>query len=131
MTPEQRTMRARLAAQTLHAQGGTNTVAARAAFEKKFLDEVDPDRTLPESERLKRAEHAKRAHFTALALKSSQVRGKRKMLATKAAADPVVMDAAEDYERRVIEHRPYEGAEPAKDLISEARRRFGVQAGWR
>lgn len=76
LTPSERTLRARLAAHALHAQGGTNTDAARAAFEAKFLDEVDPDRTLDPATRAKRAEHARKAHFQRLALKSATARRK-------------------------------------------------------
>jgi hypothetical protein len=78
LTPEQRSQRSRLAAQTRHAQGRTNTAPARAAFEQRFVDQVDPDRTLPEAERLKRAEAARSAHFTRMALASSKAR-KRKV----------------------------------------------------
>lgn len=74
LTPAQRSQRSRLAAQTRHAQGRTNTVPARAAFEQRFIDQVDPDRTLPEAERLKRAEAARSAHFTRMALASSKAR---------------------------------------------------------
>lgn len=42
------------------------TRAARAAFLDRFVDEVDPNRTLPLHERLRRAERAKRAYFSAL-----------------------------------------------------------------
>jgi hypothetical protein len=44
----------------------------------RFLDEVDPDRVLPEAERLRRAEHARSAYFSKLALKSAQARRRRK-----------------------------------------------------
>jgi hypothetical protein len=37
-------------------------------FDQRFLDEVDPERKLPEAERQRRAEHARKAYFTALAL---------------------------------------------------------------
>jgi hypothetical protein len=43
----------------------------------RFIDQVDPDRTLPEAERLRRAEHARSAYFTGLALKSAQARRRR------------------------------------------------------
>jgi hypothetical protein len=43
------------------------TAPARAAFMKRFLDEVDPDRVLPEPERLRRAASARKAYFTRLA----------------------------------------------------------------
>jgi hypothetical protein len=44
---------------------------------KRFEDEVDPARVLPESERQRRAEHAKTAYFTALAIKSAKARARR------------------------------------------------------
>jgi hypothetical protein len=54
------------------------TRAARAAFLDKWIDEVDPDRQLPEGERDRRAEAALKAHMTRLALKSAQARRARK-----------------------------------------------------
>ena len=54
------------------------TAPARAAFNKRFEDEVDPDRVLPEDERAIRAEHARRAHYLRLALKSANARRARK-----------------------------------------------------
>jgi hypothetical protein len=76
LTPTQRTLRARLAAHTLHATGGTNTGPARAAFLSRFDREVDPDGILDPDERSRRAEHARKAYFTRLALRSAQVRTK-------------------------------------------------------
>lgn len=78
LTPEQRTLRARLAASAQHAQGKTNTAPAREAFERRFLDEVDPDRELPEKERNRRAKHAMNAHMARLALKASRARTAKK-----------------------------------------------------
>lgn len=75
-TPAERSLRARLAAHSLHAQGGTNTEPARKAFLERFEREVDPDNKLSPKERARRAEHAKKAYFTRLALKSSQARRK-------------------------------------------------------
>lgn len=71
-------MRARIAAHRKWAQHDPieGTDKARAAFLKRFEDEVDPDRLLPEAERQRRAEHARKAYFTALALKSSKARNK-------------------------------------------------------
>ena len=80
LTPAERTLRARLAAHTLHAKGGTTTEAARSAFLERFYDEVDPDRQLSESERERRAEHARSAYFTRLSLKAAKAKR------TKAAA---------------------------------------------
>jgi hypothetical protein len=54
------------------------TAAARDAFLRRFLDEVDPGRILPESERLRRAAAARKAYFTRLAYLSSRRRRRRK-----------------------------------------------------
>jgi len=61
-------MRARMAACMLHARHDPRetTAAARRAFNQRFLDQVDPDRRLPERERQRRAEAARRAYFTRL-----------------------------------------------------------------
>ena len=76
LTPAERTLRARLAAHTLHARVDSreHTEPARKAFLGRFENEVDPDRTLSRKERLRRAEQAKKAYFTRLALKSVQAR---------------------------------------------------------
>ena len=52
--------------------------AARAAFVSKFERDVDPDGVQPLAERLRRAEMARKAHYTRLALASAQARRKRK-----------------------------------------------------
>lgn len=72
-------MRARLAAHVLHANVDSreHTEPARRAFMARFEDQVDPDRVLSPAERARRAEHAKRAYFTRLALKSAQARRRR------------------------------------------------------
>ena len=51
----------------------------RAGLEAKFLREVDPDGTLPEPERRRRAECAKRAHFQRMALARAKARRARKV----------------------------------------------------
>jgi hypothetical protein len=43
----------------------------------KFERQVDPEGILPPAERAVRAEHARKAHFKRLALKSAQVRRRR------------------------------------------------------
>lgn len=53
------------------------TAPARAAALARFEREVDPDGSLPEPERKRRAEAKRRAHFTRLALLSAQSRRKR------------------------------------------------------
>lgn len=50
------------------------TAKARAAFADRFEREVDPDGTLPYTERQKRADSARKAYFHRLALKSAQAR---------------------------------------------------------
>jgi hypothetical protein len=76
LTPEQRIQRARLAAHTRWSQHDSVEHAhkMRAAFEQRFLDEVDPDRELPEDERYRRAEHARKAFYTDLAYRSARAR---------------------------------------------------------
>lgn len=81
LTPEQRTLRARLAAHESWAatpDRSARTRAARDAFIAKFEDQVDPDRTLPPAERRRRAESARKAHYTRLAFKSARARARRK-----------------------------------------------------
>ena len=74
LTPEQRFLRSRMAAHTLHAQGKTNTGPARAAFNARWEREVDPYGVLNAAERSRGAEHARKAHFTGMALKSAGAR---------------------------------------------------------
>jgi hypothetical protein len=52
------------------------TAKARATFRASFEREVDPDGTLPEPERLRRAEAARRAHYARLGLASARARRK-------------------------------------------------------
>lgn len=50
------------------------TAPGRVAFLQRFYDQVDPDRTLTEAERERRAAHARRAHFAEMAARSAQAR---------------------------------------------------------
>ena len=75
LTPEQRALRAKLAAHSLHAKVAdptAHTAPARKAFLDRFEREVDPDGTLPEAERHRRAKHARKAHFTRMSLAARQ-----------------------------------------------------------
>ncbi|RZU52666.1 hypothetical protein EV385_4544 [Krasilnikovia cinnamomea] len=76
LTPEQRSMRGRLAAHARWAREDPehHLPKARAAFMDRFSREVDPDGVLPPAERERRAEHARKRYFTALAFKSSRAR---------------------------------------------------------
>ena len=76
-TPSQRSQRARLAAHTRWAHVDDPTEAtrpAREAFNKRFYDDVDPDRKLPAADRERRAAHARKAYYARLSLKSAQAR---------------------------------------------------------
>ena len=77
LSPAERSLRARIAAHSLHASRDSRelTAPARNAFLAKFLDEIPDD--LPEAERLRRADQLRRAYFTRLALKSAQTRARK------------------------------------------------------
>jgi hypothetical protein len=79
LTPAERTLRARAAAYRLHSLYDSRelTANARAAFRDRFAKQVDPDGVLPEAERQRRAECARKAHFAALAAKSVRARRAR------------------------------------------------------
>lgn len=76
LRPEERVLRARLAAHTRWSQQDPHegTQKARDAFLQSFVDKVDPDRLLPEAERRRRVESLRRAHFTKMALASARSR---------------------------------------------------------
>jgi hypothetical protein len=62
------------------------TAAARSTYRASFIDRVDPDRVLPEAERLRRAEAARRLHFARMAYESAKARranGKARKAAPK------------------------------------------------
>lgn len=78
LTPEERSLRARVAAHAMHAKNDAKatTAAARDTFLSSFERQVDPDGVLAPEERARRAEHARKAHFASLALKSAKARRK-------------------------------------------------------
>lgn len=74
MTPEQRTLRARIAAHIMWANEPdptARTAPARAAFMARFEREVVPGKTLDPAERARRAEHLRKAHFARMAMASA------------------------------------------------------------
>lgn len=79
MTPEQATLRGRKGAFSMHARydGREITAGARAAFLRRFEQQVDPCSTLAPEERQRRALYALKAHMTGLALKGSRARRAR------------------------------------------------------
>ena len=78
--PEEMSRRGRIGAHRLHALHDSRelTAPARAAFLAKFEREVDPTGTLPEEERRRRADHARKAHFARLARLSANARRRKK-----------------------------------------------------
>jgi hypothetical protein len=76
LTPSERVLRARLAAHVSHSRHDPKerTRAARHKFDERFVNEVDPNRVLPQAERDRRAGHARKAYFTRLALLSARAR---------------------------------------------------------
>ena len=77
LTPSERTLRSQIAAHESWARTEDRpgrTAKARKAMLDKFEQQVDPDGTLQPAERARRAEHARKAYFKRLALKSAQSR---------------------------------------------------------
>lgn len=79
LTPTERSLRARKAAHSrwMNTSSAKASEDARRRILDRFEDKVDPDRTLDPAERAKRADHARRAYFAGLALKSAQARRER------------------------------------------------------
>jgi hypothetical protein len=80
LTPAERSLLARAAAYRLHSLYDSRdlTANARAAFRDRFAREVDPDGILPEAERQRRADCARKAYYATLAAKSARARRIRK-----------------------------------------------------
>ncbi len=80
----ERKARARMGGHAVRAQGKVNTAPARQALLDKFVDEVDPERILPEKERAKRAEAARLLYFERLRFQRLKaLRLKREAVAAK------------------------------------------------
>jgi hypothetical protein len=80
LTPSERVLRSQIAAHESWARTedrAARTANARRAMLDKFEQEVDPNNELAPRERATRAEHARKAHFKRLALKSVQARRRR------------------------------------------------------
>src|SRR5918996_4334435 len=78
-TPEERAVRSRIAAHVLHSKYDSKVLTAngRKAFLERFEKEVDPEGKLPEAERKRRAEHARKAYFSRLGYLSGRARRAR------------------------------------------------------
>jgi hypothetical protein len=82
ITPEQLTLRAQYANATRwsrvpRAERPSQTQAARDARWRRYLDQVDPDGVLPETEREALAREARRADMLGMALKASRNRSRK------------------------------------------------------
>jgi hypothetical protein len=77
--PTEMALRGRIGAFIQHSRHDSreSTAKARKAFLASFERQVDPDGVLPEVERRRRAEHARKAYFARLALASARARTKR------------------------------------------------------
>ena len=79
MTAADRSLAAQIAANTRWSRENPAEQGRRmrAGLEQKFLREVDPDGVLPDAERRRRAECARRAFYQRLALASAKARRER------------------------------------------------------
>ena len=80
VTPEVRRLAKQKAAHTRWSREDPKPALAkvREGRTRKYENQVDPDRILPEAERQRRAESAFKADMAGLALKSAQARKRRK-----------------------------------------------------
>jgi hypothetical protein len=77
MTPEQRSLRARLAAETRWSKTSDRVAAtapARQAWADRWETQVDPNSVLPPAERKRLAKNAMRAHMLKMSLSASRKR---------------------------------------------------------
>jgi hypothetical protein len=101
LSPEQRRLRAQIAANSRWSREDprVGTARARAAWYRKFLDQVDPERILSHAERDRRAQSALRAEMQRLALRSSKARSAKAAARERVDAHPlgeVLDDVLED-----------------------------------
>jgi len=90
LPPNEAALRGRIGAYRLHSTHDPKdtTQQARATFLAKFEQMVDPDGTLTDAERTRRATAARKAYFAKLALQSARAR-RRKGRGLPADRDPV------------------------------------------
>ena len=74
LSPKRRSLVARIGAHSLHAQHDSRELtaparkAAAAKLNARLLAEIDPNNELSDKERARRLDHARKAHFSRLAL---------------------------------------------------------------
>jgi hypothetical protein len=97
LDPREMARRGKVGAHVLHSRHDPRetTAKGRATFLARFEREVDPERTLPEAERQRRAQHARAAYFARLALKSARTRAKRARRKAPEAVTPGAETTAE------------------------------------
>jgi hypothetical protein len=113
LSPVERTLRARLAAHSMHAKHDARETTAngRAAFLARFEAEVDPDGTLLPEERQRRAEHARSAYFTRLALAAAKARRQQRGARVVALGGEDLQEVVEVTARRVPRGLTAEGGD--------------------
>jgi len=79
VTNNERALQGRIGGLTAWSRNDSETMvgAAHLGFRRRFEKMVDPDRVLPEPERLVRADRARRAHMLTLAAKSAESRRRK------------------------------------------------------
>ncbi len=83
LSPSELSLRGRIGAHRTHAlhdpveTTASARVASATALDGRLLAEIDPEGLLTEEERAKRLQHARKAHFAQLALKSATTRRKK------------------------------------------------------
>lgn len=89
LTADERRARASLAAQAMHSMHDATltTAKARAAYRQRFLDIVDPDHTLHDAERERRATAAMKAQLARMTLQRMKARRLRRAAARRAARE--------------------------------------------
>jgi hypothetical protein len=80
VSPAERRLRGRAGAYAMHARNDVRETsrAGRDAAWQRLLDQVDPEMILPEAERQRRAEAARRSWMSSIALRSVQARAARR-----------------------------------------------------
>ena len=80
LTPEQRSLRARIAANARWSREDPteNALRGQRGLEARFEREVDPDGTLTPAERARRVQAARTAYMQSLALRSARTRQNRR-----------------------------------------------------
>lgn len=88
----ERVLAGRIGAYTVHSRYDSReiTKAGREAFWSKFERQVDPDGLLDPIERARRADMARKAYFSKLALASAKARAKKRHLRESRVSQQVV-----------------------------------------